>query len=39
MYGFLARRGFNYEVSAQIVPQIWDEIHNKDMKNGEEVDT
>ncbi len=27
MYGFLARRGFNYEVSVAAVAQVWAEIH------------
>ncbi|HEX9029434.1 MAG TPA: RecX family transcriptional regulator [Anaerolineales bacterium] len=28
MYGFLARRGFNYEVSAPVTARIWAELHN-----------
>jgi regulatory protein len=27
LYGFLARRGFNYEVSAPVVTRVWEEIH------------
>ena len=38
MFGFLARRGFNYEVSAPTVTKIWNELQNNDMDNGEEVD-
>ena len=28
MYGFLGRRGFNYEVSQTAAAQVWDEAHD-----------
>jgi regulatory protein len=35
MYGFLARRGFNYEVSAPVVSRVWAEIQdNQALENG-----
>jgi regulatory protein len=30
MYGFLARRGFNYEVSAPAAARVWAELHETD---------
>jgi len=30
MLGFLARRGFNYEVCAPVVARIWAEVHNQE---------
>jgi regulatory protein len=37
MYGFLARRGFDYETSAPIVKRIWQEIHDTPNLTNEEV--
>jgi regulatory protein len=37
MYGFLARRGFNYEVSAPVTAQVWAELHDPDQPPSEEV--
>lgn len=33
MYGFLARRGFNYEVSAPVVAQVWAELFKNESKD------
>jgi regulatory protein len=38
MYSFLARRGFNYEVSAPVVAQVWAEIMIEQISDEEEVD-
>jgi regulatory protein len=38
MYSFLARRGFNYEVSAPIVAQVWAELMIEPISDEEEVD-
>ncbi len=37
MYGFLARRGFDYETSAPVVKRVWDETHNSHNLMNEEV--
>jgi regulatory protein len=37
MFGFLARRGFNYETSAPVVERVWNEIHNSPNLMNEEV--
>ncbi len=37
MYGFLARRGFDYETSAPVVKRVWNEIHNAHNLMNEEV--
>jgi regulatory protein len=37
MYGFLARRGFDYETSAPVVNRVWNEIHNNSNLMNEEV--
>jgi regulatory protein len=37
MYGFLARRGFDYETSAPVVERVWDETHNSHNLMNEEV--
>ena len=39
MYGFLARRGFNYEVSAPITARVWADLQSDNKNNAqEEVD-
>jgi regulatory protein len=42
MFGFLARRGFSYQVSAQVVTRVWEELNTKkitdDSYTNEEVD-
>jgi regulatory protein len=38
MYSFLARRGFNYEISAPAVAQVWAEIMIEQISDEEEVD-
>jgi regulatory protein len=38
MYGFLTRRGFNYEISAPVVAQIWAEQMIEQISDEEEVD-
>jgi regulatory protein len=41
LYGYLSRRGFSYEVSAPVVSQVWEQIHeNETMQEdfSEEVD-
>lgn len=38
MYGFLARRGFNYEISQPVTAQIWAEQHADDPNNGSDFD-
>ncbi len=37
MYGFLARRGFDYETSAPVVKRVWQEIHDTPNLMNEEV--
>ena len=37
MYGFLARRGFDYETSAPVVKRVWQEIHDTSNLMNEEV--
>jgi regulatory protein len=37
MYGFLARRGFNYETSTPVVKRVWQEIHDTPNLMNEEV--
>jgi regulatory protein len=37
MYGFLARRGFDYETSAPVVKRVWNEFHNTSNLMNEEV--
>lgn len=34
MYGFLARRGFNYEVSQPVTARVWEELHADDPGDG-----
>lgn len=34
MYGFLARRGFNYEVSAPVAARIWAELQDENRDDG-----
>jgi regulatory protein len=38
MVGFLARRGFNYEVSATVIDRVWAELETNKSDNQEEVD-
>ena len=37
LYGFLSLRGFNYEISSQIIPRVWEEIHNPEQLTDEEA--
>jgi regulatory protein len=37
MYGYLARRGFDYETSAPVVKRVWNEINNSPNPMNEEV--
>ncbi|MEJ2599545.1 MAG: RecX family transcriptional regulator [Anaerolineales bacterium] len=37
LYGYLARRGFNYETSAPVVQRVWQEIHDSPNPMNEEV--
>lgn len=37
MYGYLARRGFDYETSAPVVNRVWNEINNSPNPMNEEV--
>jgi regulatory protein len=37
MYGFLARRGFDYETSAPVVKRVWNELNNSPNPMNEEV--
>jgi regulatory protein len=37
MFRFLAQRGFMYELCAQIVPRVWNELHSNDNPSDEEV--
>jgi regulatory protein len=36
MFGFLARRGFNYEVSAAVISRVWAELNNNSDNQEEE---
>jgi SOS response regulatory protein OraA/RecX len=37
MFRFLAQRGFTYELCAQVVPRVWNELHDNDNPSDEEV--
>jgi regulatory protein len=37
MYGYLARRGFDYETSAPVVKRVWNELNNSPNPMNEEV--
>jgi regulatory protein len=37
MYQFLAQRGFNYETCSQVIPRVWDELHDDENPSNEEV--
>ena len=37
MYQFLAQRGFDYDICSQVIPRVWDELHNDDNPSNEEV--
>jgi regulatory protein len=37
LYSFLSLRGFNYQISSQIIPRVWDEIHDPDRLTDEEA--
>jgi regulatory protein len=37
LYSFLSLRGFNYEISSQIIPRVWEEIHNPEQLMDEEA--
>jgi len=38
MYGFLSRRGFNYDTSSAVIHRIWEEVYDNNKREEDEVE-